>query len=367
MRILCVTDSLNSGGAQRQMSMIARGLSKIGHEVSLVVFHDIMFFKPLLNEAGVKVEVLSYRGKLGRFTALRAYVKKYKPKGVLSFMNAPNLLNSLVKKTLPFISYNLVLSERTGFTEESANRNRSRLFFNHLADFVVTNSQNTAEHISRVVPSLKKKLKTIYNIVDFETFQFTPPKLTGDFRIVVASNYRKEKNIDLLIEALVEFRSSGGTGIKVDWYGNNFFNNGKPTNQSDVYLNAQKMIKYNDLSDVIELHNVSQDIFRCYSESNALCLTSTFEGFPNVVCEAMASGRVILASNVSDVKKFFVNGENGFVFDVSELTSLVEGLKWLAGLSINDLRVIGRENYKKARELFAEEMIISEYEKLLIS
>lgn len=366
MRILCVTDSLNSGGAQRQMSLIARGLSNTGYEVRLVIFHDIMFFKPMLDKAGVKVEKLNFKSKAGRFTALRRYIRLFKPSGVLSFMNAPNLLNNLVKLSMPFTSYNLVVSERTGFTYESAKKNKFRLYFHHFANSIVTNSNNTGGHISKVVPSLRKKLNTIYNIVDFNVFDFTPQVISDEFRIVVVANYRKEKNIGLLIEALLEFKNKGGLKLKVDWYGNNFFKEGKPTNQSDVYLNAQRTIEDTDLSDIIELHGVNQDIFKAYEKSNALCLTSAFEGFPNVVCEAMASGRVVLSSNVSDVSGFFNHEHDGYIFEVSDLSSLVSGLKWLKKLSSDELTKIGNINYKKARKLFTESNIISKYEKLLL-
>lgn len=367
MRILCVTDSLNSGGAQRQMSLIARGLSNAGHEVRLVIFHDIMFFKPMLDKAGVKVEKLNFKGKIGRFTALRRYIRLFQPSGVLSFMNAPNLLNNLVKLSLPFTSYNLVVSERTGFTTESVKKDKVRLYFHHLANSIVINSNNTGDHIGKVVPSLRKKLNTIYNIVDFEVFGFTPQTINNEFRIVVVANYRKEKNIELLIGALMQFKSEGETMLKVDWYGNNFFENEKPTNQSDVFLNAKKLIEENGLEEIIRLHGVNRDISMAYASSNALCLTSTFEGFPNVVCEAMASGRVVLSSNVSDVKEFFNHGNDGYIFEVSNLNSLVSGLKWLKELSSNDMKEIGDKNYQKARKLFAESNIISEYEKLLVN
>ncbi|MFN7292245.1 MAG: glycosyltransferase, partial [Pirellula sp.] len=47
---------------------------------------------------------------------------------------------------------------------------------------------------------------------------------------------------------------------------------------------------------------------------DAACLPSVFEGCPNFVCEAMASGLPILASNVSDLP-MIVGSDCGSLFD----------------------------------------------------
>ena len=39
MKILCVIDSLGSGGAQRQLVGLAIGFKERGHEVSFLVYH----------------------------------------------------------------------------------------------------------------------------------------------------------------------------------------------------------------------------------------------------------------------------------------------------------------------------------------
>ena len=48
MRILCVIDSLGSGGAQRQMVSLAQGMVARSHEVEFFVYHpELDHFKQI--------------------------------------------------------------------------------------------------------------------------------------------------------------------------------------------------------------------------------------------------------------------------------------------------------------------------------
>ena len=49
MKILCVIDSLGSGGAQRQLVQLAIGLKNKGVDVSFLMYHNIHFFKSELD------------------------------------------------------------------------------------------------------------------------------------------------------------------------------------------------------------------------------------------------------------------------------------------------------------------------------
>ena len=44
MKLLCVIDSIGSGGAQRQLVSIAKGIKAKGHCVSFLVYHNEPFY-----------------------------------------------------------------------------------------------------------------------------------------------------------------------------------------------------------------------------------------------------------------------------------------------------------------------------------
>jgi len=58
MKLLCVIDSLGSGGAQRQIVELAKGFKKKGHRVQFLTYHDINFFKPQLDRIDIPVQTI---------------------------------------------------------------------------------------------------------------------------------------------------------------------------------------------------------------------------------------------------------------------------------------------------------------------
>lgn len=79
--------------------------------------------------------------------------------------------------------------------------------------------------------------------------------------------------------------------------------------------------------------NDPQQIHRIYQQSHVLLFTSSSEGFPLVIMEAMAYGCVVLATPVGDIP-YHIHGNNGYLF--SSLTEedrivqeAVEKINWL--------------------------------------
>jgi glycosyltransferase involved in cell wall biosynthesis len=62
---------------------------------------------------------------------------------------------------------------------------------------------------------------------------------------------------------------------------------------------------------------------------DVLVLASHSEGRPNVVVEAMAAGRAVVASNIPGVAELVQDGENGLLFPADEPAALVNQLRRL--------------------------------------
>jgi glycosyltransferase involved in cell wall biosynthesis len=67
-----------------------------------------------------------------------------------------------------------------------------------------------------------------------------------------------------------------------------------------------------------------------YSRADILMLTSDWEGTPNVLLEAMATGLPVLATAVGGVPLVVRDGETGYLVDVADENRLGERLHELA-------------------------------------
>ena len=100
MKILCVIDSLGSGGAQRQLVEIAKGISEKGHDVQVLIYHNIMFHKPILDKTDVKVILIEETNSLKRIFKMRKFIQAANPDLIISFLQTPNLISIL--SSFPF-------------------------------------------------------------------------------------------------------------------------------------------------------------------------------------------------------------------------------------------------------------------------
>ena len=97
-----------------------------------------------------------------------------------------------------------------------------------------------------------------------------------------------------------------------------------------------------------------------YQSADFVVNPSFFEGMPNVVLEAMASGLPVIASDVAGNNEVVSHGETGFLFSLKEPGLLVEYMQILA--TNNDLRrQMGQVARKRAQERYSWETVARQF------
>lgn len=363
MRVSCLIDSLNSGGAQRQMCILAGLLKNNGCEVFVVTYHHFDFFMSLLDAQGIPVHVVSAKSKAGRFASLHRTLRSTNPDVLISFLRMPNLLAELT--SLPSRNFGLIVSERNTDFAGLTFGTRLRFFCHLLADVVVCNSFAQEKFMRVSAPWLAGRLKTIVNCVDLETFQegSVPVRMESDrINLLVIGRFEPQKNPLALLAAVELLRSEHpNLRLDVDWYGNNFYVNGKPTDKSELYLTLEKRIKDLSLKDRFRLHPPVRDVVALYQGASVLCLPSLWEGCSNVVGEAMACGKPILAGRVGDNSRLVADGENGFLFDPGSVRDIASAILRFAQLPADEKVAMGRKSRQRAEMLLTADKLIGEY------
>lgn len=363
MKVICFIDSLNGGGAQRQLTNVAIGLKHRGFEILFVVIYPLYQFRPRLEDAGIEIVCLGGRNPLIRMGLLARLVYSYQPDALLSFLRQPNFLSSIIKLLFFWRRMQVVVSERNNPAASRSFAESLRLRIYSLANAVLFNSESVARAFVARSPSIGPIAHVIYNIVD-ESFLPLPAVNNAVPVIVVAAHYRPEKNIQAVIK-VAAILASEGRRFLIRLCGMNFFVDGQPTEQSAVYLEAVAEVRRLGLDECVELRGFESDPKIIYADADALLLPSLHEGFPNTICEAMTCGKVILCSAVSDLPLWIKFPVNGFLFEPTDLQGLKESIEWLLGLSDEQKRRIGRNNSRLASKLFARDQILNCYAALL--
>lgn len=364
MKLLCFIDSLGSGGAQRQLATLAVVFKKRGHEVRFLVYHPHDHFLPLLQAADIACQVIPPCSHWRRVLAVRRILRRGWQDVVLAFLEGPCCYAELARS--PGQRWGLVAGEQLADPRMKSGTGRLLRQLHRLADAVVSNSHTNQLMLEAEFPFLRRKLATVYNLVDLQLFR---PPLSASatavsssmkpLRIVVAASYQEKKNMAGVARALLGLkRSQSKPQVVVDWFG------GMPASRAP-FQRAERFITENGLGDSLRLHQATRDISGEFSRADAVGLFSIFEGLPNVVCEGMACGKPILLSNVCDAGSLVQDGKNGFLCDPNSPESIASAFKRLAAMSSEGRRQMGLESRTLAEELFDEQVVIGHYERIL--
>ena len=78
-----------------------------------------------------------------------------------------------------------------------------------------------------------------------------------------------------------------------------------------------------------------EDLEKAYQTADICVIPSLFDNSPNTVYEAMAQGKVVVASSVGGIPEIIGSKENGFLFDSKDVNDLVEKLEDAIKLVLN--------------------------------
>lgn len=97
------------------------------------------------------------------------------------------------------------------------------------------------------------------------------------------------------------------------------------------------------------------------ARSHIIVHPSYHEGLSNVLLEAAACGRPVLASDINGCIETFVEGESGFSFEIKSTKALVEAMEKILMLSPSQRRLMGLNGRAWVEKNFDRNIIIETY------
>lgn len=368
MKILLLIDSLEAGGAQRQICLLGRLLKERSHDVELITYFPHDFYHYLI-EGIIPWTCLTWENKWQRIWAIRSEIRRRRPDVVIAFLETASFHAEL---STPFRKrFRLIVSERNFDHHPYHIRFLRKILFHILADRVVCNAFAQANLLWRMAPWLRSRISTVPNGLDFDRFTsdgVKPVKRKGSqIRMgLVLARYAPQKNGERFLRCIRAVLDNGRTPpFRVDWYGNSFFFNGKPTTLSGEFLKLLDLRKQLGLTDVVGLHEKHPSPEALYHKYDFFCLPSVHEGCPNTIAEAMACGLPIAAGDIVDNARYIEDGMNGVLFDPYHVPSMTTALEKLLIMSDEQMLEMGHQGHKRANGFFSNVAYVDGYESLL--
>ena len=231
-----------------------------------------------------------------RFLRFRKIVVELKPNAVISFLQA-NTINILVGLSLPFRKHKVIISERTatskidfimkglyGFVNRAVMK-----FVYRRADVIVAVSEHIKDELGCMFMIDSTRIKVIYNPIDVAKItrlsreKLDHPWFAQEVPVIVnVGRLSEQKNQKVLLMALSQIQKEKKCRLLII---------GEGVLKEDLQrLAVQLRID----QDVLFL-GYQQNPFVYMARSTIFCLSSSFEGFPNALAEAMAAGCPVIA------------------------------------------------------------------------
>jgi len=356
MRVGIVLPYLKAGGTERQARYIARYLRDSGHDVTIVVAEAKGIF-----QERVEVETASLNVPFNKtYAPLLVYrlVRTIQNRGfdlVLSRawnMNMVAAIAGLMTRT-PYV---LFLSGPTGREGQSRLKLAIEGILLQRAARIISVSKAAKENCIKAYRLSSSHIQVMHNGIKVDEVQRLSQKPSKDanrisakdFNIVFVGRITHRKGLDILFQSVQQLDEN----IKV-WV-----------------VGGGEIDKYEKLADNLSLkENVyflgeKENPFPELKRADLFVLPSRSEGFPNVLLEAMALGRAVLATDCETGPSEIINGKNGRLFPVEDAQALTRQIR---GLIYNKQKVkeMGAEAQKTVRNNFRLETQLAKIEAAL--
>ena len=330
MRVFFLIRSLERGGAERQLIELVRGLSATGDEVTVCTFYDGGALRGELQSIpGVTVHSLRKRGRwdVARVAVrLLRIVRSSHPDVIHSYMAFANELALLMGRA---VGVAVVWGLRSSEVDPSLHDEFSRRQFavgarlSRFADAIIVNSQAGKRHHERFGYSNRHML-VIPNGIDCSRFR--PDRSLGEnlrkewgvrdgerlIGLVARINPVKDHKTFLHAVALVAKSQPKARFVCIG--------GGSQAEIAELKALGDRL----GLAQRLIWAGARDDMSAAYNAIDILALSSISEGFPNVVAEAMASGKACVVTDVGDAA--YIVGDCGVVVPPRDASALAGGL-----------------------------------------
>ena len=368
MRVVFLVRSLNYGGAERQLLLLAKGLDKNRFEPVVLCFYGGGPLQTELLQAGIRVISLNKRNRwdvAGFLWRLAHKVIELKPDVLHGYLPVPNFLAALLKLLYP--SMRVVMGVRTSGKDLDrydwtyrASFWLERLFAG-LADLVILNSQaGKAAYVKKGFRP--EKMTVISNGID--TGIYSPNREAGrELReewgvpatavmIGIIGRLDPMKGHAIFLQAAARLDSPrlrfAVVGDGAQAYRQDLVNLGGSLGLANRLVWAASR----------------RDVAQVYNALDICCSASLFGvGFPNVVGEAMACGVPCVVTDVGD--SAWVAGAGGLTVVPNDCNALSETLARISRLSSEERFALGQQARKRIVENFSVERMVRRTEEAL--
>ena len=330
MKIVFRLSVMDLGGTERVFLSVARCLKETYKvQVVFIVDHDQGATTEEVVNSGFELVVLNVKRTLFSILPLKHQIETIKPDILLSAYTDTNA-SSIIAAKLSSVNVKVVVSEHAPLLEHWQNKSKERKF---ILNNIVRNIYPFSDSILCVSDGLRNqvasmmskrfsyKLKTIYNplrnLGEFVNCNSSVVCKSNQINLLAVGRICKAKDYLTLLRAVKLLIEE--TPVSLTIVGGVFENE-----ENEILL---KYIDENDLYNYVSFEGFHSDVKPFYEAADIFVLSSAWEGFGNVLIEAMSLGLPIVSTDCNyGPREILENGKYGRLVPVGNERMLKEAI-----------------------------------------
>lgn len=320
--------NLEGGGAERAIVAVANHVAELGVTVDLVLGEAVGAY---LAEVSPKVRIvnLSSTGKLRVLLRLIRYIKQHDPSVVMSSMDLPNIQMILAAKLTGFEG-RTVISQRATIAPVYAEVGwLHRLFYDlgirgtyRRADVIISNSNAATAELVRSFGIPRNQIVTINNHVDVVRLNRLSTEDLSDVwlaqskapLIMSVGSLTPRKDMESLVHAMAIVRETYDARLII-------------LGEGPQRHRLEQLVTKLGLSTCVYMPGFDVNSSKWIRRADIVVSASQAEGFPNVVAEALALGKRIVATDCpGDTSELLGHGRWGRLVPVGDPASMASAI-----------------------------------------
>lgn len=360
-RILFVIPTLTQGGAERVLTTLLNYIDETQYNAAIMVVD--MRGDVYSHEIPKDIEIIDLKCSRVRNAVPKIILNvwRYRPDVVMSTLGHLNIAIAMSRLFMPrgvkFVAREtIVISEKLKRVKYKKLWKMAHLAFYPTFDRIICQSVDMLQDLADLLGN-DKNLILINNPVDASRIRSLAKvnnKSVVDYfgdknklYLVAAGRLIEQKGFEMLIEAIA---SVNNTEIKLAILGHGPLEN-----------RLRKLVEHKGLQAQVILMGYQENPYQWISRADAFVLSSFYEGFPNVVLEALACRTPVISSPApGGTREILENIDGCFLARDVSVSGLVQAI---ADFSKSDRKEIGDE----AIDLYVPEAICREYMRALFT
>lgn len=360
IRLLHVAPSLNRGGQEKQLFELVKRLDKQRYEIMVISLSDGCSWTKEISKYVLCVEI-ERKGhlELKRLARLIRLIRGFGP-DIIQCWSYSAIAYGMIGALASSVPIKIVTVRGKERCRSAAMYLVNNAFY-RLSDLVIYNSTEALKYEKRLYRLLERKSKVIYNGIDpgeFSTARSIDRSRVLGFQVPekhavigTTASLTKRKNLTMFLDCAKEVleRDIGFVFVLVG-----------TGDQEEELKSYARSLGVDRQVHFVGCRNDIPDLLRCFE---VFWLTSSEEGTPNSILEAMAAGVPVIATDVGGNREILEHNVNGYLVRLNDVERMADFTMKVSGGGPERERIVANARETIGRK-FGMMRMVNDYDSI---